>query len=420
MSHAQPSILSLPGGAALSSFRIEKIHDQARVAGLAPGRIATQYWHFVELDAPLSPHEQSVLDAALSYADRVANIPFAQFLLVTPRFGTVSPWSSKATDILHNCGLSKVRRIERGVAYHFEHAADETMLLPLIHDRMTETVLRSVDEAAGLFAHVPPRELETVDVLGGGRHALVEANARLGLALSVDEIDYLADNFARMGRNPTDVELMMFAQANSEHCRHKIFNAAWVVDGIEQDKSLFRMIRDTHARTPQGTLSAYEDNAAVMQGAEIERFYPGKDGKYTFSSEPTHILMKVETHNHPTAISPFPGAATGSGGEIRDEGATGRGSKPKAGLAGFSVSNLRIPDAIQPWEEEYYGRPDRIVSPLAIMLASDLPSGAWTTFGGSFSVVTCSSSSTTQVTFDESISYSLVKMPRVQTPVVTE
>ncbi len=377
MSHAQPSILSLPGGAALSSFRIEKIREQAQAAGLAPGRIATQYWHFVELDEPLTQHEQAVLEAALDYADPVSNIPFAQFLLVTPRFGTVSPWSSKATDILHNCGLGGVRRIERGIAYHFEHAADEALLLPLIHDRMTEAVLHAVSDAAGLFAHVPPRELESVDVLGGGRAALVQANTRLGLALSGDEIDYLVDNFTRMGRNPTDVELMMFAQANSEHCRHKIFNAAWIIDGSEQDKSLFRMIRDTHAKTPQGTLSAYEDNAAVMRGAEIERFYPGKGGRYDFSTEPTHILMKVETHNHPTAISPFPGAATGSGGEIRDEGATGRGSRPKAGLCGFSVSNLRIPQAVQAWEEEDYGRPDRIVSPLAIMLEGPIGAAAF-------------------------------------------
>ncbi len=377
MSHVKPSILSLPGGAALSAFRIEKIRELAQAAGLPPCKIGTQYWHFVELDEPLTPDERTVLEAALDYADPVADIPFAQFLLVTPRFGTVSPWSSKATDILHNCGLAKVRRIERGIAYHFEHAADEAGLLPLIHDRMTEVVLHAVDEAAGLFAHVPPRELESINVLAGGRSALVEANTRLGLALSDDEIDYLADNFTRMGRNPTDVELMMFAQANSEHCRHKIFNASWIVDGTDQDKSLFRMIRDTHAKTPQGTLSAYEDNAAVMQGAEIERFYPRQGGKYEFSTEPTHILMKVETHNHPTAISPFPGAATGSGGEIRDEGATGRGSKPKAGLAGFSVSNLRIPDAIRPWEAVDYGRPDRIVSPLSIMLEGPIGAAAF-------------------------------------------
>jgi phosphoribosylformylglycinamidine synthase len=377
MSHAKPSILSLPGGAALSAFRIEKICKQLQARGLPLCKITTQYWHFVELEGKLTMEERAVLEAALDYADPATAMSVGQFLLVTPRFGTVSPWSSKATDILHNCGLNKVRRIERGIAYQFEHAADETVLLPLIHDRMTEVVLRSIDEANGLFAHVPPRELESVDLLAGGRAALVEANTRLGLALSDDEIDYLADNFTRMGRNPTDVELMMFAQANSEHCRHKIFNAAWVIDGGKQDKSLFRMVRDTHAKTPQGTLSAYEDNAAVMQGAEIERFYPGAGGRYDFSSEPTHILMKVETHNHPTAISPFPGAATGSGGEIRDEGATGRGSKPKAGLCGFSVSNLRIPNATQVWEEDDYGKPERIVSPLAIMLEGPIGAAAF-------------------------------------------
>ncbi len=377
MSHAQPSILSLPGGAALSAFRIRKICDQLQASGLPACKITTQYWHFVELDEPLTANEQAVLAAALDYADPVSNMPVGQFLLVTPRFGTVSPWSSKATDILHNCGLAKVRRVERGIAYQFEHAGDESVLLPLIHDRMIETVLHSVDEAAGLFTHVSPREMESVDVLAGGRAALAVANARLGLALSDDEIDYLADNFTRMGRNPTDVELMMFAQANSEHCRHKIFNAHWILDGGEQDKSLFRMIRDTHAKTPQGTLSAYEDNAAVMQGATIERFYPGKGGKYDFSTEPTHILMKVETHNHPTAIAPFPGAATGSGGEIRDEGATGRGSKPKAGLCGFSVSNLRIPQAIQAWEGDDYGKPERIVSPLDIMLEGPIGAAAF-------------------------------------------
>ena len=381
MSHAQPSIVSLPGGAALSSFRLEKIRTQAEAVGLNPGRIVTQYWHFVELDEALSPAEQTALEAALDYADLVEagllEMSAAKLFLVTPRFGTVSPWSSKATDLLHNCGLNKVRRIERGMAFQFENAGDESVLLPLIHDRMTEVVLASLDEAKGLFSHVPPRVLESVDVLAGGRAALVEANTRLGLALSDDEIDYLLENFTRLGRNPTDVELMMFAQANSEHCRHKIFNASWVIDGQQNGKSLFGMIRETHAKTPQGTLSAYEDNAAVMQGAEIERFYPGTGGKYDFNTEPTHILMKVETHNHPTAISPFPGAATGSGGEIRDEGAVGRGSKPKAGLSGFSVSNLRIPGATQAWESLDYGRPDRIVSPLAIMLEGPIGAAAF-------------------------------------------
>jgi phosphoribosylformylglycinamidine synthase len=378
-------ILNLRGGAALSSFRVEKILDAARSAGVAITRVATQYWHFVELAEGLDASEERVLDAVLDYADVLPDNACAGHLfLVTPRFGTLSPWSSKATDIVHNCGLSKVRRIERGIAWHIELAkqgvlpeAMRDIVLPLIHDRMTEVVLTSVDDAKGLFAHVPPRELGIVEVRKDGRQALLSANTRLGLALSDDELDYLLDSFTRIGRDPTDVELMMFAQANSEHCRHKIFNANWIIDGREQEKSLFAMIRDTHAAAPRGTLSAYADNAAVMQGEEIERFYPGTDRRYQFSTEPTHILMKVETHNHPTAISPFPGAATGSGGEIRDEGATGRGSKPKAGLCGFAVSNLRIPGAVQPWEEQDYGRPDRIVSPLAIMLEGPIGAAAF-------------------------------------------
>jgi phosphoribosylformylglycinamidine synthase len=396
-------ILKLPGGAALSAFRVEKIRDEARRAGVEVSRLGARYWHFAELSDALDAAERGVLDVALDYADAFADAePAGHFFLVTPRFGTVSPWSSKATDILHNCGLAKVRRIERGIAYHVDLAAGQAwstraaeVLVPLIHDRMTEAVLAAVDEAEALFRHVPPRALESVDVMAGGRQALAAANIRLGLALSEDEIDYLVENFVRLARNPTDVELMMFAQANSEHCRHKIFNASWILDGQPADKSLFRMIRDTHAATPQGTLSAYEDNAAVMEGAEIARFYPGRGGAYAFHTEPTHILMKVETHNHPTAISPFPGAATGSGGEIRDEGATGRGSRPKAGLCGFSVSNLNIPGLEQPWEWcgetesdkpppasaltpcPTYGRPERIVSPLAIMLEGPIGAAAF-------------------------------------------
>ncbi|MCW5576640.1 MAG: phosphoribosylformylglycinamidine synthase, partial [Burkholderiales bacterium] len=241
-------------------------------------------------------------------------------------------------------------------------------LLPLIHDRMTESVLGVLDDAEALFRRIEPKPLATVDLLGGGREALARANADMGLALSPDEIDYLLDNFTRIGRNPTDVELMMFAQANSEHCRHKIFNADWIVDGEKQDRSLFGMIRTTHEKHPQGTVVAYSDNSSVIEGAEIERFYPTEDGGYGYRRELTHILMKVETHNHPTAISPFPGASTGAGGEIRDEGATGCGAKPKAGLTGFSVSNLRMPGAEQPWEANPVGKPGRIASALQIML----------------------------------------------------
>ncbi|MEK9134439.1 MAG: AIR synthase-related protein, partial [Pseudomonadota bacterium] len=241
-------------------------------------------------------------------------------------------------------------------------------LVPLIHDRMVENVLPDLAQASQLFREDAPASLRVVDVTAGGRQALVEANREWGLALSEDEIDYLVENFKRLGRNPTDVELMMFAQANSEHCRHKIFNADWIIDGQPQEHSLFGMIRQTHAANPKGTLSAYEDNAAVIEGGRIGRFFPEPgSGVYSYHEDDTHILMKVETHNHPTAISPFPGAATGSGGEIRDEGATGCGAKPKAGITGFSVSNLRIPGAEQPWEKDH-GKPGRIVSALSIML----------------------------------------------------
>ncbi|HYP68995.1 MAG TPA: phosphoribosylformylglycinamidine synthase [Thiobacillaceae bacterium] len=388
-------ILTVRGGSALSEFRLAKIRDEARKSGIALERIATCFWHFVELSEPLSGTEASVLNRVLGVGNQTVHEdrPGSMFL-VTPRFGTISPWSSKATDILHNCGLDKVARIERGIGYHLESsgregftAEEQSRLLPLIHDRMTETVLQSPQQAATLFRHVAPRPLETVDVSGGGRVALAAANRAMGLALSDDEIDYLTENFTRLGRNPTDVELMMFAQANSEHCRHKIFNASWIIDGEARDKSLFGMIRDTHKASPTGTLSAYEDNASVIEGARIERFYPDGNGQYAYGPELTHILMKVETHNHPTAIAPFPGAATGSGGEIRDEGATGRGSKPKAGLCGFSVSNLNIPGYEQPWERygaatgatphPLYGRPGRIVSALQIMIEGPIGAAAF-------------------------------------------
>ena len=379
------SIVSFPGSAALSSFRIEKIRQEAARLGVSVGELTARYWHFLELEGELDAAAEQQLARTLDYgppADRPAANEVQ--LVVTPRPGTISPWSSKATDILRNSGISVLRRIERGVAYRVCDPQSAVLsgqalaaVLPLLHDRMTETVMDTLDGAEALFQHVPPRELTSVDVLAGGRAALAAANRSLGLALSDDELDYLVDNFTHMGRNPTDVELMMFAQANSEHCRHKIFNASWVIDGAAQDKSLFGMIRDTHAAHPAGTVVAYSDNSSVIEGAQIDRFYPRADGSYAYSSELTHVLMKVETHNHPTAISPFAGAATGCGGEIRDEGATGTGSKPKAGLGGFSVSNLNIPGYIQPWETDAYGKPDRIVTPLAIMLEGPIGAAAF-------------------------------------------
>ncbi|MDP1957813.1 MAG: phosphoribosylformylglycinamidine synthase, partial [Rhodocyclaceae bacterium] len=268
-----------------------------------------------------------------------------------------------------------VHRIERGIAYHF-NGGEKSALTGRLHDRMTESVLDSIDAAEQLFHHVAPQPLTSVDVITGGRAALVRANGELGLALSEDEIDYLVENFIKIGRNPTDVELMMFAQANSEHCRHKIFNASWTIDGVDQRMSLFGMIRASHQAHPEGTVVAYSDNASVIEGARIKRFYPLADGRYGCVEDLTHILAKVETHNHPTAISPFPGAATGSGGEIRDEGATGRGSKPKAGLAGFSVSDLKIPGYVQPWESSY-GKPERIAAALDIMIEGPIGAAAF-------------------------------------------
>jgi phosphoribosylformylglycinamidine synthase len=364
--------LALRGVAAFSASRLARL--QASVLECCCGvKLSAEHWYFVELAAPLTTDEMARLKDLLGIPAELPAARSGTLLLVTPRLGTISPWSSKATDIAHNCGFAAVKRIERGTAFHVTGKFEKSVLAARLHDRMTESVLDSVEEARELFHHYAPQPLTTVDILAGGKPKLVAANLALGLALSDDEIDYLVENFSKLRRNPTDVELMMFAQANSEHCRHKIFNASWTVDGEDQAHSLFGMIRETHKAHPEGTVVAYSDNAAVIEGATIRRFYPRADGGYAYSDQLTHILAKVETHNHPTAISPFPGAATGSGGEIRDEGATGRGSKPKAGLSGFSVSDLNIPGYAQPWESNY-GKPERIASALDIMI--DGPIGA--------------------------------------------
>jgi phosphoribosylformylglycinamidine synthase len=350
-------ILKLRGGAALSPARLSRLQPVFAERLPEVRSVAAMHWYFVELSAPLSEVERARL-ADLIGAETSGEDVIEPALLVVPRLGTISPWSSKATDIARQCGFAQIVRIERGTAWLFAsgkslNPRDRDAIVPLLHDRMTESVLSGLDEADALFHHYEPQPLTTVGVLAGGRAALVAANTELGLALSDDEIDYLVDNFTRMQRDPTDVELMMFAQANSEHCRHKIFNADWVIDGQAMGKTLFGMIRETHKAHPHGTVVAYSDNASIIEGAEGDRLYPDADGRWSYHRELTHILTKVETHNHPTAISPFPGASTGAGGEIRDEGATGRGSRPKAGLTGFSVSNLNIPGFAQPWEAPY-------------------------------------------------------------------
>jgi len=381
-------IFKLRGGVALSQFRLEKLLGAAQEIGLPNLVLHAEFWHLAECETALSAEEQTLLGRLLEYGEPTTkDEPQGELFLVTPRLGTLSPWASKATDIAHHCGLSSVLRIERATAFWVSGASltpgSRAALSALLHDRMTETVLTSFEQAERLFSHVAPQPMVTVDVLSGGREALAAANRSLGLALSEDEIDYLVESFQRLARNPSDVELMMFAQANSEHCRHKIFNAQFVIDGAPQKKTLFGMIRETYAARPQGTLVAYSDNSSVIEGGFIDRFYPvGESQSYRFTTEPTHILMKVETHNHPTAISPFAGAATGSGGEIRDEGATGRGSRPKAGLAGFSVSNLNIPGFVQPWEnyakdQPRYGHPSRIAPALDIMLEGPIGAAAF-------------------------------------------
>ncbi len=373
----------LRGSPALSEFRVSKLLELCREQALPITGIYAEFMHFAHLTADLDQTESEKLEKLLTYGPTIEeHEPQGLLLLVTPRPGTISPWSSKSTDIANNCGLNKIKRLERGTAYYIESSsplsdAQIAIVKGLIHDRMMETIFTDVAQASALFNQAQPAPVTQVDVLGGGRRALENANVSLGLALAEDEIDYLVENFIKLGRNPNDIELMMFAQANSEHCRHKIFNADWTIDGVAQEKSLFKMIKNTFETTPDHVLSAYKDNAAVMTGSKVGRFFPDPSSRqYQYHQEDAHILMKVETHNHPTAISPWPGASTGSGGEIRDEGATGIGGKPKAGLVGFTVSNLRIPNFVQPWESDF-GKPGRIVNALDIMLDGPLGGAAF-------------------------------------------
>ncbi|KQW57390.1 phosphoribosylformylglycinamidine synthase [Variovorax sp. Root411] len=372
------------GGSALSDFRARQLLPKLQAIEPRIEGISARFVHLVVTDASLGDADRERFAALLTYGEPF-EAPAAKAsasVVVTPRLGTVSPWASKATDIAHNCGLA-LRRVERVTQYHLKLKAPLIGKAPVLegdalaavagplHDRMTESVLATVEQAASLFSELPAQPMAQVDVQTGGRDALVAANTGFGLALAEDEIDYLVEAFTRLGRNPSDVELMMFAQANSEHCRHKIFNANFTIDGVAQPQSLFSMIRHTEKQNPQHTVIAYADNASVMEGATIERFIPANGSQsYQKDSALSHVLMKVETHNHPTAISPFPGASTGAGGEIRDEGATGRGSKPKAGLTGFTVSKL--------WPEEgHYGKPEHIASPLQIMTEGPLGGAAF-------------------------------------------
>jgi phosphoribosylformylglycinamidine synthase len=378
-------MFSLRGAPAHSDARRRRLFDRLRVAQPSLHDLESEFVILVDTSRELDEHERTRLEALVCEREsqpegKLETRPDCVELYVVPRLGTISPWSSKATEIVHRCGLDPVRRVERGTRYRFEGLSSADQALAFadeIHDRMTESLLVEIESAAALFERAEPAPFRRVDVLARGVEAIREADLALGLALAPDEIEYLATSFTELKRNPTDVELMMFAQANSEHCRHKIFNADWTIDGKTQDASLFGMIRNTTRRSPDGVLSAYSDNAAVVVGGDGGRFLPDPaTRRYVQIEEPAQILMKVETHNHPTAISPFPGAATGSGGEIRDEGATGRGGKPKAGLTGFSVSNLLLPDARQPWEIDP-GKPGRIASALEIMLEGPIGGAAF-------------------------------------------
>ncbi|MDE2077043.1 MAG: phosphoribosylformylglycinamidine synthase, partial [Burkholderiales bacterium] len=389
------TLMHFEGGNALAPHQVQALLPKLQAINPRITAVHARFVHWVAMDKSLDHAELDKLAALLTYGDAYEGGAEGDLIVVAPRLGTVSPWASKATDIAHNCGLA-IRRVERVTEYRLTvksgvigalmggakglAAQDLQACAALLHDRMTESVLLARDEARHLFDEKQGAPMEHVDVLGRGRAALEEANVTFGLALSDDEIEYLVHAFTGLKRNPTDVELMMFAQANSEHCRHKIFNAKFTVDGVEQDLSLFGMIRNTEKLNPQHTVVAYADNASIMEGHPIERWMP--DGytnapQYQAREELAHVLMKVETHNHPTAISPFPGASTGAGGEIRDEGATGRGSRPKSGLTGFSVSNLHLPGTNEPWEQNPIGKPEHIASPLQIMIEGPLGGAAF-------------------------------------------
>ena len=389
------TLMHFEGGNALAPHQAQALLPRLQAINPKIVGVHARHVHWVAADQALGQAEVDKLAALLTYGDPYEGATEGDLIVVAPRLGTVSPWASKATDIAHNCGLP-IRRVERVTEFRLTLKAGLIGTLTggakplteqelqaaaaLLHDRMTESVLPGREEARRLFDDKQGVPMERVDVLGRGRAALDEANVTFGLALSDDEIEYLVNAFTGLKRNPTDVELTMFAQANSEHCRHKIFNAQFTIDGQAQDLSMFGMIRNTEKLSPQHTVVAYSDNASVMEGHAIERWAPNgftNAPAYGPRDETAHVLMKVETHNHPTAISPFPGASTGSGGEIRDEGATGRGSRPKSGLTGFSVSNLHLPGTNEPWEATPVGKPEHIASALQIMIEGPLGGAAF-------------------------------------------
>ena len=364
------------GTQALRNFKVRDLNEKINSEFTNINLLSSEYIHFIETNNKLSNKNQLTLDKLLNYSPALDTSNSLQKIIVIPRIGTISPWSSKATDIFKLCSLHEIRRIERGIIYHFSRkikTEELEAILSYVMDRMTESHLKDISDSSLLFDKLKPNSYSSIDILKEGKSAIIKANIVLGLALSDGEIDYLYDSFNKLKRNPRDIELMMFAQANSEHCRHKIFNADWIIDSEKKAISLFGMIKNTYHQNPEGLLSVYSDNSAVMSGYKSSFFEPNHKGVYTSSIAEKAVLIKVETHNHPTAIAPNPGAATGSGGEIRDEGATGRGSKPKVGLSGFSVSNLKIPHSINPWEKDY-GKPSQIASALEIMI--DGPVGA--------------------------------------------
>ncbi len=399
MSTCNGMVFELNGARALSDFRAARVLAALQRVSSNIEAVSGRFVHFVHASRELTKAEEERLASLLTYGDAAEDVRADLAFMVVPRLGTISPWASKATDIVKNCGIEGVLRVERGTVYSLALKAPLTeeeaaQAAGVLHDRMTESVVARDFPAENLFVELEGRPMATVALVEEGRPALERANVEMGLALSPDEIDYLTDAFTKIGRNPTDVELMMFAQANSEHCRHKIFNARWTVDGEDREETLFGMIRRTHKMAPQGTITAYADNAAIFEGAEVTRLYPRPGSGNEFGrvferrDEMTHTVFKVETHNHPTAISPFPGASTGSGGEIRDEGATGRGARPKAGLCGFTTSNLNLPELPQGFENDSdtvtgektdakYGAPSRIATPLSIMTEGPLGGAAF-------------------------------------------